>query len=55
MKKDPTQPVFTLILAVGFGGLLLIILGIMDRRDILTLSGAIIVATAISTISRLVK
>lgn len=21
MKKDPTQPVFTLILAVGFGGL----------------------------------
>jgi|GEM_PF-6620515 len=38
MRKDSTQPVSILILAVGFGGPLLIILGIMDRRDIVTLS-----------------
>ena len=55
MKKDPTQPVFTLILAIGFGGLLLIVFGIIDRRDLLAISGAILVATAINAIARLVK
>ena len=52
---QPTEPVFKLILAVGFGGLLLIVLGILDRRDLLTLAGAIVVASALHTIAKLVK
>jgi hypothetical protein len=53
--NQATDPVFKLILSVGLGGILLLIFGILDRRDLLALAGAILIASSISTIARLVK
>jgi hypothetical protein len=50
-----TDPVFKLVLTVGFGGLLLIVFGLLNERDFLALAGAILIASSISTIARLVK
>ena len=53
--NQKTEPVLKLILSFGLVGILLIVWGITDRRDILALSGAILIATCISAIARLVK
>ncbi len=50
-----TEPVFTVLLAVGLIGILMIIWGIVDRRDLLALGGTILVASSVTAIARLVK
>lgn len=50
-----TDPVFKLVLSIGFGGLLLIVFGVLDEGDLLALAGAILIASSISTTARLVK
>jgi hypothetical protein len=53
--SQKTEPVFKLILSFGLLGILLILWGIADRRDLLALSGAILIATSLNSIARLVK
>ncbi len=53
--SQKTEPVFKLLLSVGFIGILVTLFGIIDRRDILALAGAILIACAINAIARLVK
>lgn len=53
--SQKTEPVFTVLLAVGLIGILMIIWGIIDRRDLLALGGTVLVASSVTAIARLVK
>lgn len=53
--SQATEPVFRFVLFFCLIGIFLIIWGIADRRDLLALSGTILVATGINAIARLVK
>ena len=53
--KKATDTVFSFILFFFLMGIFLIIWGIVDKRDLLALAGAGLIATCIHSIARLVK
>jgi len=53
--SQKTEPVFKLVLSVGLVGVIVTLLGIIDRRDVLALGGMILVASSLHAVARLVK